>query len=611
MLSFLASSPPAGGGSTSQVVFGTLGAALVAALMLAIVVGHRSGRLKAVGRLAGFSERISGLPGWAALPLTVIAGSLIVAVLGMYWDVSIHIDQGRDPGPFANTAHYLILAGLFGITFAGLLSMALPRDGRRPSATAVRLARNWYAPLGGVLIFVCAGFALSGFPLDDLWHRIFGQDVTLWGPTHLLLFGGAALSTLGAWLLVAEGRREAARLGLRGNRIFVAVQEVAVAGSFLIALSTFQGEFDYSVPQFRLDIHPILLMLAASIALVAARLRVGRGGALGAVAFFLVIRGLLSLYVGPLAGNTTLHFPLYIAEAVVVELVALRIARNRPLTLGAVAGAGIGVFGLAAEWGWSYAWWTLHWPASMLPEAAVAGFVAAVAGGVIGAFVGRALISPQLRPHSHPRFAVAAALVAALGVVLWATPISHGPQASADVAVRDTSPAPKRQVEATVRLHPADAADGARWLTVTAWQGGGSVVNKLELVRPGLYRTTRPIPVYGNWKSTIRLARGTAVQGLPLFLPKDSAIPVGEVPAKRRFTRSFVVDKTLLQREQKGDVPGLLTLIAYLTTLLIGLGLVATLGVGLRRLDRAGSDAIGPVLADQRSAPLRPRREPA
>ena len=47
--------------------------------------------------------------------------------------------------------------------------------------------------------------ALAGFPLDDVWHRIFGQDVTLWGPTHLLLFGGASLSTLGAMILLMEG----------------------------------------------------------------------------------------------------------------------------------------------------------------------------------------------------------------------------------------------------------------------------------------------------------------------------------------------------------------------------------------------------------------------
>ena len=56
-----------------------------------------------------------------------------------------------------------------------------------------------------MLILVCSGIALTGFPLDDVWHRIFGQDVTLWGPTHLLLFGGASMSTLGGMILLMEG----------------------------------------------------------------------------------------------------------------------------------------------------------------------------------------------------------------------------------------------------------------------------------------------------------------------------------------------------------------------------------------------------------------------
>ena len=44
----------------------------------------------------------------------------------------------------------------------------------------------------------CGLYALIGFPLDDIWHRIFGQDVTLWGPTHLMMIGGAGFSTLSA-----------------------------------------------------------------------------------------------------------------------------------------------------------------------------------------------------------------------------------------------------------------------------------------------------------------------------------------------------------------------------------------------------------------------------
>ena len=69
-----------------------------------------------------------------------------------------------------------------------------------------------------MLILVCSGIALAGFPLDDVWHRIFGQDVTLWGPTHLLLFGGASLSTLGGDD-PADGGRDRARARCARERV--------------------------------------------------------------------------------------------------------------------------------------------------------------------------------------------------------------------------------------------------------------------------------------------------------------------------------------------------------------------------------------------------------
>jgi hypothetical protein len=577
-----------------QVIGGTAAAIIITAAMFYLVLGHQSGRVKLLDRLGAFSERVSGLPSWAALPLGVQSGSLLVAVFGMYWDISIHIDQGRDPGPFANAAHYFILAGLFGIYFAGLVAVFLPKE--KPGPSGLRLPGGLHAPLGGLLILVCSGIALFGFPLDDMWHRIFGQDVTLWGPTHLQLFGGASLSTLGGMILLVEGSRASGQVNAAGATRYVRVMQVLLGGAFLIGLSTFQGEFDYAVPQFRLVFHPILLMLASSVALVTVRVWAGRGAALGAVAFFIVIRGILSLLVSPLFGHTTLHFPLYIAEAAMVELVALRVARDRPIVLGLLAGAGIGTVGLAAEWAWSYAWWTIEWPTSMLAMGVVCGFVTAVAGGVVGGFVGRALSAPEVPPRPVPRIALPVALVAIVGVLVYATPISSGDPVTAKVTLTDVKPAPKREVNATVALDPRNAADDAEWFVGTSWQGkeGRSVVAPLKKVSPGVWRTTAPLPVYGNWKTTIRLHKGTAVQGLAVYFPADSAIPVKGVPAERSFTRPFKRDKKLLQREQKPNVPGVLVLIAYLTVLLIAIGLYGSMGWGLALLQRKlGARAVG------------------
>ena len=144
-------------------------------------------------------------PAWVALPVLVFTTSIICALFGFIWDVSWHIGNGRDPGPLANPAHYFIIIGLFGIFLAGMLAIVLPFE--KPGPAAVRITSNWYAPVGGVLMAGCGMYAMTGFPLDDIWHRIFGQDVTLWGPTHLMMIGGAGFSLFAALMLEYESRR--------------------------------------------------------------------------------------------------------------------------------------------------------------------------------------------------------------------------------------------------------------------------------------------------------------------------------------------------------------------------------------------------------------------
>ncbi len=195
---------PAGGAAIGEAVGATAGALVATALVAWLIAGHRGGRITWLARFAKFAERHTGLPAWASVPSMIVGVSLLTAVLGMYWDISLHIDNGRDAGPLANPAHYLILVGLYGVLVAGVLSIALSGKDK-PTKTAVHLGGDWWAPVGGLMMAACGAFALAGFPLDDMWHRLFGQDVTLWGPTHLMLIGGAALSVLGAWALHVEG----------------------------------------------------------------------------------------------------------------------------------------------------------------------------------------------------------------------------------------------------------------------------------------------------------------------------------------------------------------------------------------------------------------------
>jgi hypothetical protein len=580
-------SKPAGGAAIDQIIIANLMAGGASAVLLWLVMGHRSGKVPYLGRAAAFTERVSGLPGWAALPSAVSTASLMVALLGMYWDISLHIDVGRDPGPLANPAHYLILAGLFGIFCAGFIACALPKSREEIGQTAVRITRGWYAPLGGVLITACAFFSLLAFPLDDMWHRLFGQDVTLWGPTHLMLFGGASFTLLGQAVLLVEGLRARNSSGApRENNWIVGLRRVGVMGGLLIGLSTFQGEFDFGVPQFQMIFQPMLIALAAGMALVCARLWIGRGGALGAVAFFLVIRGGISLIVGDVFGETMPALALYAAEGLCVELAAIYLA-ERPLALGAVSGVLIGTVGFAAEYGWTHLVYRLPWDSAMLPAGPIVATIAGVAGGLLGALIALSLRGRLPRPVVA-RTVLVLGLVAIAGLVAegLATTVPSGLRAS--VSLTNVNGPPDREVQATVKMHPADAAANAKWLSATAWQGGGLVVDRLAKVGPGTYRTTEPIPVNGDWKSTLRLQTGRSVLGLPIYMPRDPAIPVGGVPATAHFDRPFVKDKQLLQREQKKDVPSWLTTLAPLVVLAIAIALITALSLGLAWLGRSG-----------------------
>jgi hypothetical protein len=586
---------PAGGAAIGEAIGATAGALVATALVVYLIAGHRSGRIKLLARVASWAERHTALPAWASVPSMLLGISLLVAVLGMYWDISLHIDNGRDPGPLANPAHYLILVGLYGVLVAGVMSMALAGT-ERPAKTAVHLGGDWWAPVGGLMMAACGGFALLGFPLDDMWHRLFGQDVTLWGPTHLMLIGGASLATLGGMVLMGEAITEVGRNPEREATPWVYhLRRSLLVGGFLVALSTFQAEFDFGVPQFRAVNQPILIMLAAGIGLVTTRLYLGRGGALLAVAGYVAIRGFLTIMVGGVWGETTPHFPPYIVEALIVEAVFARAGGRSPVVNGAIAGALIGTIGLAAEWAWSHIWMPIPWNSSLLPEAAIAGFIAAVAAGVVGGFIGGSLTgrSGVLMSREDGRRLVSgdrrAALVGGLvlmAVIGWALPMSDSGPERAQVALRDIDGGKQRTVAATIRLEPRDSVKDPEFMNVTGWQGGGSVIDPLEKVGPGVYRTTKPIPVYGGWKSTLRIQQGDALMSMPLFMPKDEAIPAPEVPANANFTRAFQPDKEVLQREAKKGVSPALTVTAYLAVLAIALALIALIAWSLLRVDR-------------------------
>ncbi len=595
--------PPAGGAALADVVGASVGVALATALVLAVAVAHRTRRTRALARLAEALGRRTGRPGWVALPSLLAMGALLSALFGMLWDISLHVADGRDAGPLANPAHYFILGGLYLLFVAGMTAVVLPLD-EEPGPAAVALTPTWRAPVGGLLITAAAVFALLGFPLDDVWHRLFGQDVTLWGPTHLMLITGAGLSLLGLLVLDQEGRAAQPELvGTGGRRMHWLLTGFSFGG-LLIGLSVFQAEYDFGVPQFRLALHPMMIAGAAAFALVTARLLLGRGGALSAALFFLAVRGGISLTVGPVLGEPTPALPLYVGSALLVELLALTRLLRSPLAFGATAGLLIGSVGSAIEAGWSLLVMPLPWTPDMWAEGLAMAVPVGLGAGLSGALLALAAQGRLPRPSRARAIVVASLLTLAAATAngLVATvPVS----AAATVTL---SPAGPGFVTAQVRLDP-DTDDPA-WLQITAWQGGGLVLDRLDRTGPGTYRSFAPIPVSGSWKTLLRVHDGRTLAASPIYLPADEAIGAVELPAVTA-TRPLAQEVEILQRERDLSVPAWTWTGAALLVLACSIALVLALSMGAGRLGRRlapslDDDPVEPATTPHRTSDVRP-----
>jgi hypothetical protein len=308
--------------------------------------------------------------------------------------------------------------------------------------------------------------------------------------------------------------------------------------------------------------------------------------------------------VGPILGQTTPHFPLYLASAVVVELIALRVSADKPLRFGLIAGLGIGTVGLASEWAWSQAMMPIPWPDELLPEGAVLGFAMAIPAALLGAWMGARLASDRL-PRTRPlRLAAIGAAVAVAGLVFYGLqkPADEGIRGT--IAIADSGATGEREGVVTVALDPPTAAQDADWFQAISWQGGGLVLEDMEPTgEPGTYRTSEPVPLNDDWKTLVRLHEGNSLTGLPVYLPADEAIPVDEVPAETGATREFIADHEILQREQLTAAPGLWAG-AYGLVLAITLSFLGLIAWGLHRLavTAQGETPTGPERREKATA---------
>ncbi len=129
-------------------------------------------------RIADSLERLTKVPGWAAAMVGTASFGLLVAGMGFYNDVAWHVGLGRDKDLFT-PPHTAIVIGLQLIAASALLGIWFATVKKADVGFKVWGLR---VPWSALMMGFIGVSALAGFPLDELWHRQYGIDVTLVEP---------------------------------------------------------------------------------------------------------------------------------------------------------------------------------------------------------------------------------------------------------------------------------------------------------------------------------------------------------------------------------------------------------------------------------------------
>ena len=241
----------------------------------------------------------------------------------------------------------------------------------------------------------------------------------------------------------------------------------------------------------------------------------------------------------------------------------------------------------------------IPWTGSLLPEAAIAGLVTAVAAGAVGGFIGAAVTRPTAglgfdgtRRRARAWAAASTgrpspALLVVLAVVGWGLPISSsGPQSAPGAAERNRRRRRAARGRRHVRISPADGGRG-RPLPQRHRLAGRRQRDQRARARRARASTAPPsrsrCTTAGRrscactWATRCSACRSTC--------PRTGPSPPPRSRPGRPSRASSSATCEILQRERKDGVSGWLTAAAYLTVAAIAASLIALIAWALLRLE--------------------------
>jgi hypothetical protein len=242
------------------------------------------------------------------LGLTALLGAIIF-LEGTSWDIQWHSYIGRDRTLIP--PHIMMLSGVALSGISALLAVVIEswwaRRNKNIAQYSVGFAEIFYGPLGAYIVGFTALTAAIAFPLDAYWHALYGIDVAIWAPFHVMFVASMGLVALGSAYMLSSAAHLAARTGTAGIRL----KRAATIGSAL-ALATVLSLFTLllfdaldrkntiDLGFMSISVFPLLSGTLVAFTLVAAAYAIPwRWAATFVSACYLIMAGIMAIFVQP------------------------------------------------------------------------------------------------------------------------------------------------------------------------------------------------------------------------------------------------------------------------------------------------------------------------
>jgi hypothetical protein len=242
------------------------------------------------------------------LGLTALLGAIIF-LEGTSWDIQWHSFIGRDRTLIP--PHLMMLSGVALSGISGLLTVLIESFWVRRNQTIAQyssgFAEIFSGPLGAYLVGFTALTAAVAFPLDAYWHALYGIDVAIWAPFHVMFVASMGLVALGAAYMLSSAAHLAARRGTAGMgtrraaTLGVVLALATVLSLFTLLLFDALGRKNFIDLGFMsLNVFPLLSGLLVAFILVAAAFAIPwRWAATFVSLCYLVLAGIMAVFVQP------------------------------------------------------------------------------------------------------------------------------------------------------------------------------------------------------------------------------------------------------------------------------------------------------------------------